>query len=82
MSVRFVSPFATLMFFSGTQQLWTTFNYSYHPPPRKIQHGKGSSVTAEERCFGSKLDVLVEYHTRLPQAFALNVLFFRRAKLL
>lgn len=79
MPVRFVSPFSTLMFFSGTLQLWTSFNYSYHPPPRKIQHGKGSSVTAEERCFGSKLDaILVVYSTRLPQTFALNVLFLCR----
>ena len=52
MSVQFFYPFSTLMFFSGTLQLWTTFNSSYHTPPH-IQHGKGSSVTAAERCFGN-----------------------------
>lgn len=53
-----------------------------HLHAKSSMPGKGSSVTAAERYFGSKLDVLVEYSTRLPQAFALNVLFFRRAKLL
>lgn len=75
MPVWFVSLFfSALMFFSGTLDLWTTINHSNHPPPRKIQHGKGNlNVAAVKRCFGSKLDASGGMLD--PPSFALNALF-------